>query len=76
MDERKGVSSRANLLISIRYLWVTLPPPGHHARAMTFNLSLCYYERKYKEKKIKGKLWAWKKCIADEGTTHPLQRHP
>jgi hypothetical protein len=43
---------------------------------MTFNLSLCYIERKYKERKIKGNSWAWKKCIADEGTTHPLQRHP
>jgi hypothetical protein len=54
MAEKNGVSSRANLLISIRYLWVTLPPPGHHAREMTFNLSLFYYKRKYEERKIKA----------------------
>ena len=35
MAKRKGVSSRANLLISIRHLWVTLPPFGHHASEMT-----------------------------------------
>jgi hypothetical protein len=32
---------------------VTLPPTGHHVRATTFNLSLCYYERKYERKKDK-----------------------
>jgi hypothetical protein len=42
MAERKGVSSRANLLISARYLWVTLSLSGHHARAVAFNLSLNY----------------------------------
>jgi len=35
-------------------LWVTLPSSGHHAREVTFNLSLFYIERKYKERKIKG----------------------
>jgi hypothetical protein len=28
-----------------------MPPPGHHAKAVTFKLSLCYYERKYKDKR-------------------------
>jgi hypothetical protein len=51
---------------------VILPSYGHHARALTFNLSLCYIERKYKERKIKGNGWAWKKCIANEGTTRLL----
>jgi hypothetical protein len=55
MVERKGVSSRAIFLINIWYLWVTLPPHGHHAREVTFKISLFYYERKYKEIKIKGK---------------------
>jgi len=50
MAERKGVSSRASLLISTRCLWVTLPSYGHHARAVTFNLSLCYIERKQRKK--------------------------
>jgi hypothetical protein len=54
MAERKGVSSQANLLIYTRCLWVTLPSFGHHAGAMTFNISLCYNERKYKERKIKA----------------------
>jgi hypothetical protein len=54
MDERKGVSSGANLLISTRCLWVTMPSSGHHAREVNFNISLCYYERKSKEIKIKG----------------------
>jgi hypothetical protein len=40
MAERKGVSSRANLLISTRYLWVTLQPSSHHAEVVTFNLFL------------------------------------
>jgi hypothetical protein len=55
MAERKGVSLQVILLISIRYVWLTFPPPDHHAREMTFNISLLYYERKYKEIKIKEK---------------------
>jgi hypothetical protein len=39
MAERKGISSRANLLISTRYLSVTLSLSGHHARKISFNLS-------------------------------------
>jgi hypothetical protein len=37
MVERKGVSSRANLLISARYLWVTLSLFGHHTRVVALN---------------------------------------
>jgi hypothetical protein len=55
MAEIKGVSSRANLLISIRYLWVKFTSPGHHAMIVTFNQSLFYCEIKYKERKIKGR---------------------
>jgi hypothetical protein len=40
MAERNGVSSKANLLISTRCLWVTLSLFAHHAKAVAFNLSL------------------------------------
>ena len=46
MAARKGVSSRANLLISTRCLWVTLPLSSHHAGAVTFNLSLKLWKNK------------------------------
>jgi hypothetical protein len=52
MDERNEVSSRVILLISTRCLWVTLPLSGHHARAVTFNLSLKL--RKNKGMEING----------------------
>jgi hypothetical protein len=71
MDERKRLSSQANLLISTRCFWVTLLLFGNLARAMVLNLSLKLWKNERMENK-----WAWKKCIADEGTTHPLQRHP
>jgi len=50
MDERKGVASWANLLISTRCLWVKLPSSSHHTREVTFNLSLWYIEIKQRNK--------------------------
>ena len=71
MVEGKGVSSWVNLLISARYLWVTLSLSGQHARTMAFNSSFKTWDKQRMER-----VWAWKNCIANEGTTHPLQRHP
>jgi hypothetical protein len=47
--ERKWLSSRANFLISVRYLWMTLFLSEHQARIVTFNLFLKTW-KKYKEK--------------------------
>ena len=69
--ERNGVSSWANLIISTRYLWVTLSLSGHHTRTVAFNSSF-KHERK-KEWKNNG---LGKSSFANEGATHPLQRHP
>ena len=67
------VSSRANLLISVKCLWVTLSPlvtmPGQ-----------CPLTNLLKEKTIRIKdkrhEWAWKHLHPWQGATHPLQRHP
>jgi hypothetical protein len=76
MVEAKGVSSQANLLIFVKvHVGATLdiwsPYQGNGLQ-----LTLCYFEKKYKERNIKGNSWAWKKCIIDERATHPPQRHP
>jgi hypothetical protein len=51
--KRKGVSSRANLLISMKCLWLTLPPlvtkPGQ-----------CPLINILEKMKIKRHEWAWK----------------
>ena len=71
--KRKGVSSRANLLISMKCLWVTLPP-------LVTTPGKCPLTSHLKEKEIRIKYkrheWDWKHLHPWQGATHPLQRHP
>jgi hypothetical protein len=76
MAEGKGVSSRANLLISVKVLVGDIVDIWSPRQGSGLQLALCYIERKYKEIKMKGNWWAWKKCIMDEGATDPPQKHP
>ena len=75
MADGNGVSSRANLLISVKVLVGDSANIWSPCQGSGIQLTLFYIERKYKERKIKGNLWAWKKCIMDEGVAHPPQRH-
>jgi hypothetical protein len=56
MAKGKGVSSRANLLISAKVLVGNAPTTGHHAREMSPDYPL--EEKTIKNKRIKA--WAWK----------------
>ena len=69
--KRKEVLSRANRLISARYLWVTLSLFGNHTRTVAFNS----FPKTWKKQRM-SRGWAWKHCIANEGATYPLLRHP
>jgi hypothetical protein len=60
MAEGKGVSSQANLLIFVKLL------VG----------GIVDIERKYKERKIKGNRWAWKKCIYGQRCDTPSTKAP
>ena len=68
MAERKGVSSRASLLISTRCFSVTLPMFVHHTRVVTFNLSLKLWKNKIIVINGLGKSALWTKV------THTLYK--
>jgi hypothetical protein len=54
MDEGKGASSRANLLISMKVLVGDTTDIWSPHQGSGLQLTLFYIERKYKEGKIKG----------------------
>jgi hypothetical protein len=65
--KRKGVSSRANLLISLKCLWMTMSPLVTKPRQCPSTLS--FEEQKEKDQKIiklrvKGSKWARKKMTS------------
>jgi hypothetical protein len=53
MAKGKGVSSRANLLISVKLLVGNIVTTGHHARAVSPNYPL--EEKSNKHKRVKNK---------------------
>jgi hypothetical protein len=79
MAKGKGVSSRANLLISVKVLVGNAVTTGHHARTVSPD----YLLNKRKEKAIKDKITkrtkgknGLGKNASMTGTTRLLQRHP
>jgi hypothetical protein len=55
ISKRKGVSLRANLLISVNYFVDETVTSGHQARTMDLNYSLVAQEKNIKIKKAKNK---------------------
>jgi tetrahydromethanopterin S-methyltransferase subunit H len=92
MAKGKGVSSRANLLISVKVLVGNTVSSGHHAKAVSSDWPLNKKKKKKKKKEIKeknkGKNRLGKNCIHDrysspstkapiDNTMHPwLSLHP
>jgi hypothetical protein len=62
--KRKGVSSRASLLISVKCLWIMLSPLVTKPRQCPSTLPLKHKRKRSKAMKlrIKGIEWARKKC--------------
>ena len=78
MAKRKGVSSWANLLISMKCLWITLSPLVIKLGQWPSTIPLKHKRKRSKEIKlrIKGNEWARKQLHLWQGAAHPLQRHP
>ena len=77
MVKGKGVSSRANLIISMKVLVGNTVSSGHHAKVVSSGYPLNKKEKKKKKKrkeKNKGKNGLGK-IASMTGTTHLLQRH-
>ena len=55
ITKRKGVSSRANLHISVKVLVGKIATTGHHARAVSPNYSLEAKEQEIKSNEAKSK---------------------
>jgi tetrahydromethanopterin S-methyltransferase subunit H len=82
MAKGKGVSSRANLLISVKVLVGNTVSSGHHAKVVSSSQPLNKKKKKKKKqikeqskKNNKGKNGLGKNASMT-GTTHLLQRHP
>jgi hypothetical protein len=72
MAKGKGVSSRANLLISAKILVGNAVSSGHQAKAVSSLLDLVVKSNKKKDKAIKG----LEKNSSMRGTARLIQRHP
>jgi tetrahydromethanopterin S-methyltransferase subunit H len=78
MAKGKGVSSRDNLIITVKVLMGNIVSSGHHAKAMSFGYPL--NKKKMKKKKQTKKILKAKKGLEKiasmTGTNHLLQTHP
>ena len=76
--KRKGVSSRVNLLISVKFLWITLSPLVTKPGQCPSTLPLKHKNKRSKEMKlrIKGNERDRKQWHLWQGATLPLQMHP
>jgi len=69
MAKGKGVSSRANLLISVKILVGNAVSSGHQAKAVSSSSRLVVKMQIKKDKAIR----AWKKCIRDGYNSPPTK---
>ena len=82
MAKEKGVSSQANLLISVKVLVGNTISSGHHAKVVSSNYPLNKKEKEEEKtnKRIKQEMNKGKNGLGKNasmtGTTRLLQRHP